>query len=548
MKITDVKIVLFRTAADRFQHGEARPATPLVQTLASIETDDGAIGYYLGGGAHGDQEGLRADDRELLLGRIRSLLIGQDPFDRELIWKWLWVANIPENVASVVDMMLWDLAGRVLRQPVYKLLGGARDRVKAYASTYPNLGPPEVYAEHALACKREGYLAYKIHPHYFWNPATREATPGRPSNVDWDIATCRAVREAVGDEMVLMYDPWGTYHSLEEALKVGRELERLNFYWYEHPMPEYRVESYVRLARELSIPILSPEIAAGGVFTRAEWILRNASDMSRIDVNRGGITGARKTAIVCEAYGIRCEIHMAGFGNLQVLGATSEDTSEYYEKGLLAPGVDYDAPHPYLQEHVRQARPGRLHHAAEGAGTRVRARDGLHSRRHHPSGARAAARHWLASGRTATMRGVFPILLTPFDEHERIDEDSLRGEVEFVIGAGVHGVGLALGSEILKLTEAEREQLVRVVVDQVRGRVPIVVNTGAQSSFAAAEYSRRAVELGASAVMCLPPALASGTETRAYFRSISDAVNVPVFIQDTPGHARTRGRDSADRR
>jgi L-alanine-DL-glutamate epimerase-like enolase superfamily enzyme len=70
--------------------------------------------------------------------------------------------------------------------------------------------------------------------------------------------------------------------------------------------------------------------------------------MSRIDVNRGGVTGARKTAIVAEAFGVRCEMHMAGFGNLQVCGATSEDTSEYYEKGLLAPGVDYDAPHPYL--------------------------------------------------------------------------------------------------------------------------------------------------------------------------------------------------------
>lgn len=71
--------------------------------------------------------------------------------------------------------------------------------------------------------------------------------------------------------------------------------------------------------------------------------------MSRIDVIRGGVTGARKTAIVAEAYGLRCEMHMAGWGNLQVCGATSEDTSEYYEKGLLAPGVDYDAPHPYLK-------------------------------------------------------------------------------------------------------------------------------------------------------------------------------------------------------
>jgi L-alanine-DL-glutamate epimerase-like enolase superfamily enzyme len=352
LKITDVKIVSFMTHADRFDtgHAQPKPHTELVQTLASIETDVGVSGYYFGGGSHGDQEGLRADDQNLLLGRIRSLLLGQDPLDRELIWKWLWVANIPENVASVVDMMLWDLAGRALNQPVYKLLGAARDRVKAYASTWPNIGSPQTYADHALACKEEGYLAYKIHPHYFWDPRTRQPTPGRPSNVAADIETCRLVREAVGPDYVLMYDPWGTYHSLEEAIKVGRVLEELNFYWYEHPMPEYRVESYVRLARELTIPILSPEIAAGGVFTRAEWILRGASDMSRVDVNRGGITGARKTAIVCEAYGIRCEIHMAGFGNLQVLGATSEDTSEYYEKGLLAPGVDYDAPHPYLRQ------------------------------------------------------------------------------------------------------------------------------------------------------------------------------------------------------
>jgi L-alanine-DL-glutamate epimerase-like enolase superfamily enzyme len=65
-------------------------------------------------------------------------------------------------------------------------------------------------------------------------------------------------------------------------------------------------------------------------------------------VLRGGITAAKKTAIVCEAFGIRCEIHMSGIGNLHVLGSTSEDTCEYYERGLLAPGVDYDAPPAYL--------------------------------------------------------------------------------------------------------------------------------------------------------------------------------------------------------
>ncbi|WP_375451351.1 enolase C-terminal domain-like protein [uncultured Devosia sp.] len=352
MKITDIRIKTFRTYADRWDVGHALPVpkADLMQTILAIETDTGVTGYYLGGGSHGDAEGLNVVDQQMIRGRILPLLKGQDPLDREMVWKWLWVANIPENVASVIDNALWDLAGRAFNTPVYKLMGGAgREKVKAYASTYPNIGVPRVYAEHALACKTEGYQAYKIHPHYFWNPETGQPTPGRPSNIKADIETCHLVREAVGPDYVLMFDPWGTYMTMEEAIQVGRELEKLNFYWYEHPMPEYRVESYVRLSRELSIPILSPEIVAGGVFSRAEWILRGAGDMSRIDVVRGGITGARKTAIVAEAYGLRCEMHMAGWGNLQVIGATSEDTSEYYEKGLLAPGVDYDAPHPYLK-------------------------------------------------------------------------------------------------------------------------------------------------------------------------------------------------------
>jgi 4-hydroxy-tetrahydrodipicolinate synthase len=131
------------------------------------------------------------------------------------------------------------------------------------------------------------------------------------------------------------------------------------------------------------------------------------------------------------------------------------------------------------------------------------------------------------------MQGVFPILATPFDNHDHIDEESLRREVDFTIDAGVHGLGIALGSELLKLNEAERTLVISIVVHQTRGRVPIVVNTGAQSNVVAAEYSRQAQELGASAVMCMPPAAVSAMETRSYFKSISDAVDVPVFIQDT---------------
>lgn len=347
MKIVDVAVVPFRVRRRLFRNAELGPEVEVTQTLTKIITDEGAEGYYFGGQGHGDQDGLLPAARAIIEQRVKALLMGQDPFHREKFWQWMWVAKLPENVIAVIDMALWDLLGRVAGLPVYKLLGGCRDRVKAYASTFNNMGMPEEYAEHALACKRQGYRAYKIHPYYFWDPITRKSVPGRPSHIEHDLEVCRAVREAVGEAMVLMYDPWGTYNTFEEALYVGRELEKLNFYWYEHPMPEYRVESYVRLCRELSIPILSPEVAEGNVYTRAEWILRGASDMSRTDVLRAGITATKKTVALCEAYGIKCEIHMSGFGNLQVLGSTSEDTCEYYERGLLAPGVDYEAPPPY---------------------------------------------------------------------------------------------------------------------------------------------------------------------------------------------------------
>jgi L-alanine-DL-glutamate epimerase-like enolase superfamily enzyme len=349
MKIVDLQVIPFRVRRRPFHRGELRPEVEVVQTITKVLTDAGAEGYYLGGHGHGDQDGLPADQRAQLEGRIKALIVGQDPFDRERFWHWLWVANLEENLISVLDMALWDLQARVFGVPVYKLLGGCREKVKAYASTYPNMGTPEDYALHAAACKAQGYTHYKIHPYYFWDPVKQLPDPGRPSHIAQDIEVCRAVRAAVGDDMVLSFDPWGTYRSYEEAFRVGRELERLNFYWYEHPMPEYRVASYEKLCRELEIPILSPEIAAGSLYTRADWIRRGASDMSRIDVLRGGITGCKKLAGLCEAFGVRCEVHMSGFANLQILGSTSEDVCEYYERGLLAPGVDYEAPPPYLE-------------------------------------------------------------------------------------------------------------------------------------------------------------------------------------------------------
>jgi L-alanine-DL-glutamate epimerase-like enolase superfamily enzyme len=147
---------------------------------------------------------------------------------------------------------------------------------------------------------------------------------------------------------VLMLDPFGSY-TLEQALWVGRELEKLNFYWLEHPMMETRVEAYRRLTRELDIAILSPEHLPGGVFTRAEWIQQGASDMLRIDQNYGGISGCPKLATICQAYGIQCEIHGAGWAHTQILGATTEATCEFYERGWMHPDYNYDAVPPHLK-------------------------------------------------------------------------------------------------------------------------------------------------------------------------------------------------------
>lgn len=133
------------------------------------------------------------------------------------------------------------------------------------------------------------------------------------------------------------------------------------------------------------------------------------------------------------------------------------------------------------------------------------------------------------------MRGVYPILVTPFDEQSRVDEESLRRLVEWNIRAGVHGLGVALGSEVMRLSEAERAQVTRVVVDQVRGRVPVVVNTGGQGTELAVLYSRMALENGADALMVMPPSAIPGgpAEIREYYKAISDAVPLPIFIQDT---------------
>jgi L-alanine-DL-glutamate epimerase-like enolase superfamily enzyme len=283
------------------------------------------------------------------------MLMGRDPFNREQIWQVLRerqrlnLASLHDGVLAVIDMALWDLAGRALGQPVYKLLGGYRDRVPAYASTMcgddfeGGLDTPEAYAEFALWCKDRGYPAFKLHT---WQPPV----PGAP-DPKRDIAACTAVREAVGPDMPLMLDPYH-YYSREEALYLGLELERLDYYWMEEPMDEHSMSSYVWLCENLSLPICGPETAEGKMFTRAEWIKYGATDILRGGVGDvGGITPLIKIAHLAEAFGMRMEVHGGGPGNLHALCAMGIP-GEFYERGLLHPFVNYEQPPPWLNRLV----------------------------------------------------------------------------------------------------------------------------------------------------------------------------------------------------
>jgi len=134
----------------------------------------------------------------------------------------------------------------------------------------------------------------------------------------------------------------------------------------------------------------------------------------------------------------------------------------------------------------------------------------------------------------SSIRGVVPILVTPFDEEGRIDEASLKSLVDFNIAAGVHGLGVALGSEVFKFNETERDTVIRGVVAAVGGRVPVVINSGAAGTDLAVYYSRRAEELGADALMVIPPNFmpVGAEEIADYYRQISRAVQLPIFLQD----------------
>ncbi len=144
------------------------------------------------------------------------------------------------------------------------------------------------------------------------------------------------------------------------------------------------------------------------------------------------------------------------------------------------------------------------------------------------------------SSSTRPYRGVFPVAPTVFDDYGQLDFEGQKRAINFMIDAGSDGVCiLANFSEQFVLSDAERETVMRTVLDHVAGRVPIIVTTSHFSSDICAERSRHAQEAGAAMVMIMPPfygATLRVPEAAIYefFRKVSDAISIPIMIQDAP--------------
>ncbi len=137
-----------------------------------------------------------------------------------------------------------------------------------------------------------------------------------------------------------------------------------------------------------------------------------------------------------------------------------------------------------------------------------------------------------------SLRGVFPVLQTPFDETGAIDEPVLRHEISWVFDCGADGVTVAMVSEILRLDDHERRELASLVCTEAAARGPAIVSVGAESTRTAVGLAEQAQAAGAAAVMAIPPlsVLALDRELERYYGAILQATDVPVVVQDASSY------------
>lgn len=302
MRITDVRVVVH----ERRTITNAPPLPPdgrMPMGVLRILTDEGIEGnaFVSGPGPAGDV--LCAN----LVRLLKPVLLGRDPLDIGAIWADMWKRRAFANVMAIgaVDVALWDLAGKVAGLPVHRLLGTCRTKVPAYVSSWVHRTPHD-YAAEVAHYRAEGWPGYKLHP------LTQRRMFGLEPGMDVgvDIDTCALVREAAGDDMLLMLDSAWAY-TYAEALRVGRAIEDLGYHWYEDPIGAHDIDGYRNLKQHLRIPIVATEVTEGSLHAMPAWLAHpRATDVLRGDVIlKGGITPLVKIAHLADAFQVNCEVH-----------------------------------------------------------------------------------------------------------------------------------------------------------------------------------------------------------------------------------------------
>jgi L-alanine-DL-glutamate epimerase-like enolase superfamily enzyme len=217
-------------------------------------------------------------------------------------------ASGPDLHAAICDVCLWDILGKAVNRPIYKILGnGGKDRLAAYASSQ-HLANVEDFGPDALKAKAAGLKGYKIHP----GGGQRRTGSAIPAYLG-HIEEIKEVRKAVGDDYTLLFDPVQRYNYFE-ALKVGRVLDEYGYVSFEDPIPTTEIDALVELRKNIDTPIEVGEFILD-VYDFADYLKRGAMDIVRLIAdNIGGITGSFRVGQMADAFGMPCTPHNWGNG------------------------------------------------------------------------------------------------------------------------------------------------------------------------------------------------------------------------------------------
>jgi L-alanine-DL-glutamate epimerase-like enolase superfamily enzyme len=292
------------TTVDAFQVSWAPDDRPQQRSaFVRIHTDDGLSGIGEASPMQGGLASLGIIARDIAPG-----LIGKDPLDHAVLLDTAFHTFVklgPEGALSgalaALDIALWDLKGKFLGQPIYKLLGGAwRTSLPFYASIGGNgVRSVDEVLRVVEARLKDNPAAVKIR---FDNDRTR-----LDSDIPGDIAKAKAVRRLVGDGFPLAFDANNGY-STGGAIRVGRALEELGYWWFEEPVQHYHVKAMGEVARRLDITVSAGEqtYTLSGV---ADLIAAGVRMVQPDIVKMGGITGLIRCAALAQAHGVELVPH-----------------------------------------------------------------------------------------------------------------------------------------------------------------------------------------------------------------------------------------------